>query len=124
MPVLRGAIPLKQVNQRTSPMILHSVLEENDFVMHVTKLKERSVTGSTISPSMWKKIPVESKDAATTYRETSQEGEGHGVLTTSVMSRDPLWTAASLLFNFPGTQANRVIFCFVTVDIFSFPKQI
>ena len=43
-------------------MILHSVLEENDFVMHVTKLKERSVTGSTISPSMWKKIPVESKD--------------------------------------------------------------
>lgn len=55
MPVLGGVIPLKQVDQRISPMILHSVLEANDFVMHVTKLKERLVTGSTISPSMWKK---------------------------------------------------------------------
>ena len=55
MSVLRSVIPLKQVDQRISPMILHSVLEANDFVMHVTKLKERLVTGSTISPSMWKK---------------------------------------------------------------------
>ena len=55
MSVLGSVIPLKQVDQRISPMILHSVLEANDFVMHVTKLKERLVTGSTISPSMWKK---------------------------------------------------------------------
>ena len=104
-------------------MILHSVLEENDFVMHVTKLKERSL-GQPSPPPCGRRLPVEGKDAATTYRETGQEGERHGVLMTSVMFLDPLWIATSLLFNFPGTQANGVIFCFVTVGIFSFPKRI